>query len=266
MKRVLLLVPLALLLMGADKPKTTNTAPAQKVTFQELVHAFLWNEARGDYLYVGKVLEVTGTLARVSKRESTTTFNRYIVEMGSRDSLTVRFVFDLNGKQLADEHLVDLYPSTELTIVGRCQGKRDLEVRFEDCKVVAFKAQQPGWSISESRGETLRHRPTRTSSNPVPSTRAGATPETRPLSLRLPNAQDQAVPWKVEWEYKVVAFEVTQAGNRNVDEQTKLVNSLAAEGWEYVGLLCAGPNPVIMQQGGALLNPCGNVLFKRPKK
>jgi hypothetical protein len=42
------------------------------------------------------------------------------------------------------------------------------------------------------------------------------------------------------------------------DKQTKQINELAAEGWEYVGLLSAASY--------GRLGSLGQVLFKRPKR
>jgi len=64
----------------------------------------------------------------------------------------------------------------------------------------------------------------------------------------------------------VVAF-IVHHDSQGVDRHTKEINSLAAEGWEYVGLLCAGPDPFL--GGVAMREPQsggGNVLFKRPKR
>jgi len=82
--------------------------------------------------------------------------------------------------------------------------------------------------------------------------------------LRLSEVTAQAGQTKHEWEYKVVEFVVEDA-NPSADRQTKEVSKLAAEGWEYVGLLCAGPHGFLPQPGGQL-SSSGNVLFKRPKR
>ncbi|MHB0960505.1 MAG: DUF4177 domain-containing protein [Pirellulaceae bacterium] len=84
-------------------------------------------------------------------------------------------------------------------------------------------------------------------------------------SLRQSEAQAQVAPEKQVWEYKVAAFVVDDANNRNVDRHEKEINSLAAEGWEYVGLLCAGTYPY-HSATPTWISSGGNVLFKRPKK
>ena len=84
-------------------------------------------------------------------------------------------------------------------------------------------------------------------------------------SLRQSEAQGQVGQEKQAWEYKVVAFVVEEPTNRNVDRHEKEINSLAAEGWEYVGLLCAGPNPYTTGREWPVTSG-GNVLFKRPRR
>ncbi len=84
-------------------------------------------------------------------------------------------------------------------------------------------------------------------------------------SFRPSEAQGQAGQERLAWEYKVVAFVVDDPSHRNVDGHTKQVNSLAAEGWEYVGLLCAGPTPHHTGIQG-WVGSGGNVLFRRAKK
>ena len=86
------------------------------------------------------------------------------------------------------------------------------------------------------------------------------------LFLRQPEAQGQVSQQKQGWEYKVVAFEAAGTLNQHLDEQTLEINSLAAQRWEYVGLLCAGPSPSVRQFSGAPLRPSGLVLFRRPKR
>ena len=91
------------------------------------------------------------------------------------------------------------------------------------------------------------------------------------LSLRQSEAQGQIGQEKQGWEYKVVAFRV-QNDNDTADKQTKEINSLVADGWEYVGLLCAGTQPYNLRNGtlnsneGSQTSSYGHVLFKRPKR
>jgi hypothetical protein len=90
-------------------------------------------------------------------------------------------------------------------------------------------------------------------------------------SLRQSEAQGQVGQDKHGWEYKVMKFQV-EDDRENVGKQTEVINSLAADGWEYVGLLCAGANPYSMQNGnfrsryGTESTSCGHVLFKRAKR
>jgi hypothetical protein len=51
-----------------------------------------------------------------------------------------------------------------------------------------------------------------------------------------PRALGQPAPQAQKWEYKVVRVGLSS----NDDEDTRMMNALAAEGWEYSGLLAAG--------------------------
>jgi hypothetical protein len=68
----------------------------------------------------------------------------------------------------------------------------------------------------------------------------------------------------VRWEYKVVDFRASLDDQSktwtNPDEETKLLNKLADDGWEYVGLV-ATPVPAASINGLR-----GHVAFKRLKK
>ncbi len=57
-----------------------------------------------------------------------------------------------------------------------------------------------------------------------------------------------------EWEYKVTLI------HASLDWQTNKRNSLAADGWEFVGVLHDDPGNA---RGG---HPWSNVAFRRPKK
>lgn len=65
------------------------------------------------------------------------------------------------------------------------------------------------------------------------------------------------VPQPLTWEYHVVEFL-----GRDTDEHAKILNRLAAEGWEYVGLI----NLYNTQTNGTTNGqPSGLVAFRRPK-
>ena len=91
------------------------------------------------------------------------------------------------------------------------------------------------------------------------------------LSLRQSEAQGPVGQDRHGWEYKVVTFRVEDDSKR-VDKQTEEINSLAAERWEYVGLLCTGTTPYRSFNGnsggsrGPEITSCGHVLFKRHKR
>jgi hypothetical protein len=87
-------------------------------------------------------------------------------------------------------------------------------------------------------------------------------------SLKQSEAQGQGEETKQEWEYKVVAFVTGPEANRNVDKHQERIEKLAAEGWEYVGLLVAGSRSDwnFRRNNQSAMFPEGNVLFKRPKR
>ena len=86
-------------------------------------------------------------------------------------------------------------------------------------------------------------------------------------SLRQSAAQNEVRPEEQPWEYKVVAFTVENESTRDVEAHTKQINLLAAEGWEYVGLLCAGSGPYRPGVSeSSWVKSEGNVLFKRPRR
>jgi hypothetical protein len=86
-------------------------------------------------------------------------------------------------------------------------------------------------------------------------------------SFKQSEAQGQGEQKKQEWEYKVVAF-----GPPKIDKDKEQIDKLAAEGWEYVGLLSAGSNTVetvvaaLGDPGRGPIAACGSVLFKRAKR
>jgi hypothetical protein len=74
--------------------------------------------------------------------------------------------------------------------------------------------------------------------------------------MKQSEAQGQVKQEKQEWEYRVESFSVGESANIT---HARVINGLASEGWEYVGLISAG-------QSSQSINSFGNVLFKRLKK
>lgn len=69
--------------------------------------------------------------------------------------------------------------------------------------------------------------------------------------------EKRVVPEPLQWEFRVVEFI-----GRDTEEHTKLLNQLAAEGWQYVGLI----NLYVTQTNGTTNGqPTGLVAFRRPK-
>ncbi len=75
-------------------------------------------------------------------------------------------------------------------------------------------------------------------------------------SFMRSSAQDQVKQDKQEWEFTVETFRV---GEGMESTHSRIINGLAAEGWQYVGLVGTGQ---VQNHSYAV----GNVLFKRVKK
>jgi hypothetical protein len=71
-------------------------------------------------------------------------------------------------------------------------------------------------------------------------------------------AQGQVKQERQVWEYRVESFSVGESAGMN-NTHARVINGLASEGWEYVGLIGSG-------QSAESIHSFGNVLFKRPKK
>ena len=96
-------------------------------------------------------------------------------------------------------------------------------------------------------------------------TQPAVVPPVSPAQLAVPYPvfpTQQVGQDKHGWEYKVVTFKVGDGD----DAQTKEIQLLAADGWEYVGPLCAGANPYQLSSRPGTVTSCGHVLFKRPKR
>jgi hypothetical protein len=74
--------------------------------------------------------------------------------------------------------------------------------------------------------------------------------------LKQSEAQGQVNQEKQEWEYQVESFRVGEGMDKT---HARIISGLASEGWEYVGLIGAGP---VENRSYSV----GNVLFKRLKK
>jgi hypothetical protein len=157
MKRVLLLVPMVALLVGADTPKKATPVPETKVTADGLRWDYTFNAAYADGLYLHKRLEVTGTMTRITKdlREDMVpihkgepykelkTVTMYVMEMESppRDlsRVKLRFFFPLDQRK----ELAALRRNARVTVTGFCLGILGFDVIFSDCKIVAVEEPEP---------------------------------------------------------------------------------------------------------------------------
>jgi hypothetical protein len=88
------------------------------------------------------------------------------------------------------------------------------------------------------------------------------------LAILLVGRQQEARGQKQEkvqqWEYKVFAFSSDPDQRKAADSQTERMNQLAAEGWEYVGLLSTSSQAIGLQRDQTLYTT--SIAFKRPKK
>jgi hypothetical protein len=78
-------------------------------------------------------------------------------------------------------------------------------------------------------------------------------------TLLVNRPEVKAADKKPKWEYKVVGF-----SDKEDQEKAKLLQKLADEGWEYVGLISTDSLAVDVR--ASLKNSDSSVAFKRPKK
>jgi hypothetical protein len=113
------------LLGGATLGKEAAAVP--KLSVDKLAEIFLTNEADADENYVGKEMQVSGRVVRVSKSESGRILikddDRYVLELelehavkGTNVELDIRFFFD--GKHQAQ--LARLKPGQSVIVRGTC--------------------------------------------------------------------------------------------------------------------------------------------------
>jgi hypothetical protein len=82
-----------------------------------------------------------------------------------------------------------------------------------------------------------------------------------------PQVQGQKPEKGPQWEYQVVAFYPAASANdlsKAAGHHTEQLNKLAAQGWEYVGVVSSYANSVGVQRTSTLFTTF--VAFKRPRK
>ncbi len=91
-------------------------------------------QCAGDEDYKDKVIELTGTVSRVSADpDDNERFPNLTMEPTTTDSpVSVRFLFHLTER----EQLGKLKPGQQVTVRGRCEGRSYRMVRFHDCQLI----------------------------------------------------------------------------------------------------------------------------------
>jgi hypothetical protein len=118
-------------------PVTPSTSPggafryqpqeetAQELTANELVAAYRFNEARADKDYKGQMLRVNGRVREIGR-------DYVILTHGVPDVIEqVQCYFGFTHK----DELVKLEPGQQITLRGKCRGKRIIHVVLDGCKL-----------------------------------------------------------------------------------------------------------------------------------
>jgi hypothetical protein len=110
-----------------NKPHASVDRPDFLVSASELITAFEEDEGEANDKYLGKVVEVKGTVTEVIEKQ-----NSFVLLLG--DTATVsRVSCTLEGEQ--DSMAYGLRAGDELTLRGICSG-RLLDVVLVECKIV----------------------------------------------------------------------------------------------------------------------------------
>ena len=157
MKRLLLLVPMVALLMGADNPKRAPSVPPPKVTADAIRISYSDNAADADGTFLHKYLQVAGVISRITRELSEElvptmdvpgrtlkTIPMYVVDMehfpkSESSPVRLRFFFRPDYR----EDLAALRVGTPVTITGFCMGILGSDVKFSNCKLAPLKGPKP---------------------------------------------------------------------------------------------------------------------------
>jgi hypothetical protein len=146
-----------LLILAAGLPVLAAPAPSEKLSPARLADLFLTNEAAADESYVGKQVEVTGQVVRVSRSPHAPhpdTGPNYVLELdqgraGRGEPGDVRVLFNFKNESRGE--LAKLKPGQTVGVRGRCDqrrvwavqpGRADREyseVHLPDCALVSEK-------------------------------------------------------------------------------------------------------------------------------
>jgi hypothetical protein len=125
----------------AQEEKEIREGPAIRVTAETL--AAQYQEEDADSQYKGKVLELSGPVARVSAAES----DDPTVELKAAAGETISCTF----KEAHRREVAALPPGRHVTIRGRCSGKRLWGVSLENCILTESSPEKP--SGDKDKGE-----------------------------------------------------------------------------------------------------------------
>ncbi|MCI0464382.1 MAG: OB-fold putative lipoprotein [Gemmataceae bacterium] len=138
MARVVVLGCIFALLAGRSGADDVTKIPS--VTVSELIETFLTNEAYADEFYVGRQIEVSGKVVRISRSKygsSETEGGDYVLELDrfSNRGLTVLLFFgSAERKQLAQ-----VKPGQNVTLRGTC---RQRAIWAEDARTGGYETSQ----------------------------------------------------------------------------------------------------------------------------
>lgn len=111
-----------------NKPQPSVDRPEFLVSASDLINAFEEDEPAANDKYLGKVVEVHGTVTEVIEKQ-----NSFVLLLGDTSTVS-RVSCTLDGEQ--GEMAYGLRSGDALTLRGICSG-RLLDVVLVDCKIVA---------------------------------------------------------------------------------------------------------------------------------
>ncbi|MFO7258141.1 MAG: hypothetical protein DIU61_010615 [Bacteroidota bacterium] len=124
---VVLLLGIGAVYFVFNKPHPSVDKPDMLVSASELIMAFEEDERAANGKYVGKVLEVSGTIAEVIEKQ-----NSFVLLLGDTSTVS-RVSCTLEHEQ--DSMAYGLRAGDALTLRGICSG-RLLDVILVDCRIV----------------------------------------------------------------------------------------------------------------------------------
>lgn len=124
---IVLVLGVAVVLYIFNKPHASADDPEFFVTANELIAEFEQDETAANKKYLGKAVEVSGTIADVMEKQ-----NSFVLLLGDSTSVS-RVSCTLQGTQ--DSMAYGLRKGDKLTLRGVCSG-RLLDVVLTECDIV----------------------------------------------------------------------------------------------------------------------------------